>query len=374
MKTMMKNLTAIIAVAATGLGAASSSMAAPVVIGVPLATTGIYAFAGALQRNGLELALEELKASGNDNLKIIIEDTQSERNQAITLSNRLAQRDNAALIIGLTSTVETLAAAPISTENKLPFLSPASGNVTTAGEYIFKVIATPATIMLPVADYIAKRGDIKSVIYVFNRDNESYVAQKDAVKNHLESQGIKTISEEGVLGSDTDFLALATKLASRNADAIVLASTPELSANVIIQSRQAGIDPKTLFVGTPSMASPQFLKVGGKAVEGTVYVSDYFIGGDSDLNKKFVESYRARYKEDPDMWAAVGYTEMQLAAEAVRLAGDNPDRASLTQALGKIKDFPVVLGNGNFSINDQRLPEYGGFVLQIKDGKQVLVD
>lgn len=372
MKRFIKDAIMHCAVFSLALGAAGAA-SAKVKIGAPMATTGIYAFSGALQKNGMEVALDELEAAGNDSFSLLIEDTQSERNQAITLANRMALRDKVDLIIGLTSTVETLAAAPISTENELPFLSPASGDVTTAGEYLFKIIATPDTIMRPVAEYALENASLNNVAYVFNRDNDSYIAQKNAVKAIFEEAGVKTDTEEGVLGSDSDFLALATKLASRKLDAIVIASTPELSANFIIQARQAGVDPNILFVGTPSMASPQFEAVGGEAIEGTLFVSDYFVGGESETNQRFVEGYRAKFNEDPDMWAAVGYTGLHLAAEAVRIAGDDADRAAIVDALAKIKDFPVVLGNGTFSF-DNRLPEYGGFVLTVKDGQQVLAD
>ena len=81
-----------------------------------------------------------------------------------------------------------------------------------------------------------------------------------------------------MLTSDTDFLAVITKIIATKPEAVFLALVAEQSANFIIQARQQGIDPATKFLGVPNFGSDQFTLIGGKAVEGAVYVADYYAG------------------------------------------------------------------------------------------------
>ena len=206
------------------------------------------------------------------------------------------------------------------------------------------------------------------VAYVFNRDNDAYISQKNGVKSVFEAKGVKTVAEETIVGGDTDFTALATKLASLDIDTLLVSTTAEVSANIIIQAKQAGLSPKVRVIGTPSMASQQFLKVGGSAVEGTIFVSDYFLESESALNKTFRANYKKQFNIEPDVFAAIGYNQLKVAAAAVKAAGPKYDRESVRSAAAGIKDLPTVLGNGKLTINDKRTPIYGGFVITVKNG------
>ncbi|MDB5829058.1 MAG: Branched-chain amino acid transporter, amino acid-binding protein, partial [Variovorax sp.] len=117
-----------------------------------------------------------------------------------------------------------------------------------------------------------------------------------------------------------------------------------------------------------TLASLNFIKIGGKAVEGTYIVSDYAPSNPSPQNVAFVKAYTAHYKAAPDVWAAMGYTIGQLAAQAVQNAGPNPDRTKIRDELGKLNRVPVVIGSGTWSVNSARQPSYGGVLLQVKNG------
>ena len=143
---------------ALGLGAASSAVRAQEIpIGVPMALTGPYAFVGVPIRNGIVLALEEANANGTlgaARIKIIGEDTASDKAQAISLTNRLSASDKVLLMLGPTSSIEGLAAAPVANDLKLPMLTSAvSGDVLKAGPWSYKITAAPADIMTAFGKY-----------------------------------------------------------------------------------------------------------------------------------------------------------------------------------------------------------------------------
>jgi hypothetical protein len=126
--------------------------------------------------------------------------------------------------------------------------------------------------------------------------------------------------------------------------------------------RQQGIDAKVKFLGVPNMGADQFVIIGGKAVEGSVYVADYFPGMDTAENKRFVESYRKKYNRSPDNGAALGYTAVEIAAATIKAAGANPTHDSIRAALENTKELPVILGRGKFSFDAERGAQYQGVI------------
>lgn len=358
--------------------AAPVARAQEVVIGVPMALTGPYAFVGVPIRNGIVMGLEEAQASGmlgSLKLKLVQEDTASEKAQAISLTSRMAVRDKALLIMGPTSSIEGTAAAPVANDLQVPLFSSAvSPDVTKAGKWSFKVTASPAVIMGALGDYVVAKIKPKTAVMVFVRDNDGFIGQKNVIRDSLKAAGVTILSEESVASGDSDFTALATKLVAAKPDLVYFSIGAEAGAALIIQAKQAGLPATTRLIGPPGMASQQFMKVGGSAVEGTILVADYFGGGTSDLNRRFQAAYEKKYGSKPDNWAAVGYSMALVASAALKDAGPNPDRAKVRDALERSKDVPVLLGAGKWNLDAGRNPSYGAAVIMVKGGTFVLAE
>jgi len=356
----MLNRTTLAGLVAATLVGGVTARAQEIPIGVPI-------------KNGIVLALEEANAHGTlgaAKLKIIVEDDASDKGQAITLANRMNAVDKVLMMLGPTSSIEGLAVAPVANELKMPmFTSAVSGDVLKAGPWSYKVTASPADIMTEFGRFAAEHLKVKKTVFVFNRDNDGFVAQKNVFRDALVKGGGSVVSEEAILGQDTDFVALSTKLAASGADSVFIASPAEQGANIIIQARQAGLSDKVAILAPPSMASQAFIKTGGPAVEGSYLVADYFGGSDTPQNKAFIAAYQAKYKAQPDNWAAVGYALGSIAVEVMKTAGPGADREAIRSAFGKIGKQPTVLGNGTFEFGPDRAPHYGAAILTVKGGR-----
>jgi branched-chain amino acid transport system substrate-binding protein len=369
---VLSKLAAVALAASAALACSLHAEAAEIDIGAELALTGPYAFAGVPSRDGIAIALEEINArklAGPHTIKLTIEDTASDKQQAISLINRFGRDDKILLVLGPSSSLEGIAVAPVANTLKVPLLTTTaiSDDIIKAGEWSFRTPASAANTIGAIANYAVKKQGVKSAALVFVRDNDGAIAQKNVARDALKAAGARIVAEESVLSADTDFAAVITKLQATPVDAIFMANPSEQSANFIIQARQAGIDPKTRFIGTPAMGSARFVQVGGKAVEGTSFAADYFPAGASEQNKRFVRAFKAKFNKDPDALAALGYTSMLVAAEAIKRAGPTPDRQKIRAALAGIRDLPVVLGGGKFSFDASRAPNYGAPVLTVKD-------
>ena len=107
-------------------------------------------------------------------------------------------------------------------------------------------------------------------------------------------------------------------------------------------------------------------------MEGVYLIGDWVPGGSSELGKAFDASFQAKYGHAPDNWNAVGYGGMRVMANAIKNAGPNPTREGIRDALTVTKDVEVVVGQGNYTVDEQRVPRPGMNVLTIKDGAFVL--
>jgi branched-chain amino acid transport system substrate-binding protein len=341
-------------------------------VGIFNATTGVYAFGGVPIQNGMRLALEEANKAGlpgGAKFRIVEGDTAGDKGQTINLVNQFTRRDRVVMILGPTTSVEALAAAPMVNDLKVPMITGASAtDILAAGPYSLKIAARATDVMGFLAQHAVQKMNVRKVAFVFDQGNEGFVAQKNAMRDSMRKLGATIAEEDGIQASDSNFLALATKLASQDLDAVFMAAPAELSANFFVQLRQAGLPPKVRFLGPPTFASQGFIKTGGKAVEGTVLIADYSPANPHPVNQAFITAYRARYNAAPDNWAAMGYTVGLLAVQAVRNAGPGADREKIREQVTRLKNVPVPIGINSWNMDAERNANYGGAVLVVKDG------
>ncbi|WP_213958011.1 MULTISPECIES: ABC transporter substrate-binding protein [unclassified Variovorax] len=368
----------------TGLAVALSANAANAqpkeyIIGAPVALTGTYAWVGVPSREGMDVAIAELNESGylgTDKLKVIVEDTGSEKSQVVALINRFASRDKALMILGPSSSVEGIAAAPVANDLKIPMLSPTavSDRINKAGPWSFRMPASPSAVSIEVCNYAVKKLGTKSVALVVARDNDGAVAQHDAALKCFKEHGVNVVFDDSVLAADSDFLALQSKMIGSKPQALFMALGGEQAGNFAVQARQNGIDAKVQFMGGPAMGAGQFLTIGGGAVEGTIYPADYFAGLAGNDNKRFVAAYEKRFNRQPDFGAALGYSAVKMAAAVIKSSGSDPTREQIRAALQSIKDQASIVGSGRFSFDQDRGGTYTPVILRVKNGKIVAAE
>jgi branched-chain amino acid transport system substrate-binding protein len=366
-----------IALATALLSATALTQAAEYTVAVVQALTGGAAFIGTPVANGAALAAEEInrkqELGAGNTIKVITADDANDRSQTLSLMQRYAADPNILMFMGPTSGAVAVAAANAANTLKLPMQTQSNSmDVLKAGPWSF-TLTQPGEITLPyIANYAVDKLKIKDCTVIGIHDVEIYVTMQKVFENVVKSKGGKIGSVEAIKGTDADFSALATKVVGRDADCVFISASAPQAANIVIQLRQAGLDPNTRILGHNALSSPQFLERGGKAVEGVYLIGDWLPGTSDEASRAFSAAYKAKYKVEPDNWAAWGYSSMRVTMDAIKQAGPNPTRESIRQAMAKAKNVPVLVGNGKYTRDAERVPFVGMHVLQVKNGTFVM--
>ncbi|MCL4184352.1 MAG: ABC transporter substrate-binding protein, partial [Burkholderiaceae bacterium] len=134
-------------VASVLVGTASVAAQEPIRIGAFLSATGPAAFLGDPEQKTLEMYVERINAGGGvlgRKLQLFAYDSGGNAEKARTFTKRLIEQDKVDVIVGGSTTGETMAAVPLAEEAQVPFISLAGAVVIIepVKKWVFK---TPHT-------------------------------------------------------------------------------------------------------------------------------------------------------------------------------------------------------------------------------------
>ena len=361
----------LLAVAAGMTLAAHAAQAADRKIIILQALTGGAAFVGVPASDGMKFAADEMNAKnflGADKITYEVVDSASARAQAMAAVTRYAADPNVLFILGPTTAPEAIPSAGVANDAKIGMKAMTNAvGLLAAGPGGF-ISAQPPLITMPqLGNYAIDVAKVKSCATIRFTDNEAYVDLERIFVEHTTKRGMTFVDRTGIKQADTDFSAIATRIVAAKPDCVMLFTLGPSAANLAIQLKQAGLPANVRLIGQTGLSSPQLVQIGGAAVEGLVFNSDWMPGGNSPATTAFAAAYKAKTGKDADNWAALGYSYMTVVASAIKAAGPNPTRESIRDALAKTKDVPVVVGTGKYSYVD-RIPTYGSVFLVVKNG------
>ncbi|MDF3904323.1 ABC transporter substrate-binding protein [Paracoccus sp. AS002] len=351
---------------------APMAMAKEVKVAIIQSLTGSPAFIGRGIADGAVMAIEDINAKGlageGVTIQYTLDDDAGDRGQALGLiGRRAADSENIAIIGPTTGAIAPAAPAAANDLGILAYMQSNNDAVPQAGPWSFP-FSQPASIATPpIADYAAQKRGVQNCAVITVLDNEAYVAMANVFMERVREHGVQA-QLDGVKLSDIDFSALAVKVSQSDADCLFIATPAALGANVIMQFKQAGLDPEVQIFGLQSLASPEFLNTGGSAVEGVTVIGEWTPGGFDEPSRAFAEAYKARHGVEADNWAPQGYSTMMVFADALRRAGPDATREELRDALAGIKDVPVIVGEGVYNFTPERAATFGMGILTVKDG------
>jgi branched-chain amino acid transport system substrate-binding protein len=356
--------------------AQSEDSTEPIYIGVSGPLTGPNARYGEQWKKGFDLALDEINGAGGINgrpLEYIFEDTQSDPKQSVTVAQKFVADDRIIVELGDFSSSASMAASPIYQRGGLVqfgFTNSHPDFTNAGGDYTWSNSVTQGQASPALADFAIETLGLQRLA-VFYLNNDWGVSSNDLFAARVAELGGEVVATESYLAEEKDFRSALTNVREANPDGIILFSYQADGALIAQQVRQAGLE--VPLVASSSLQSPDFLELGGEAVEG-VYVLGQFLPTDPRPHvKTVVDNFVAKYGEAPDYFAVHAYDTMILIAKAIELGG--PTREGVHSALPQLKDVPsVVYGKASFDPETRRVMNPEFVQLQVKDGEFALWD
>jgi branched-chain amino acid transport system substrate-binding protein len=373
----------IASLAALLLAAGAAVAQEPIRIGAFLAVTGGAAFLGDPEQKTLELYVEKLNAAGGllgRKLQLVSYDSAGDAEKARTFVKRLIEQDKVDVIVGGSTTGETMAVVPLVEAAGVPFISLAGAVVIIepVKKWVFK---TPHTDRMACERiFIDMRGrGIERVGLISGAGGFDKSMRAECLKV-APGHKIQIVADEAYGGGDTDMTAQLTKIKNTaGVQAVLNAGFGQGPAIVTKNFRQ-------LAIGVPlyqshGVASKEFIKLAGDAAEGVRLPAAALLVAetlpDADPQKKIVvgysREYAARFKSDVSTFGGHAYDGLMLAAEAVRRAGSTKKEA-VRGALESIRGYVGTGGVVNMSAQDHMGLDVSAFrMLEVNKGNWVLV-
>ncbi len=352
--------------AAAQAGGARAEDAPPVPVGLVAILSGPNAAYGTAIRAGVELALAEVNAKG-PRIALTVEDSGGSKDGAINAARKLIGRDRVAAIIGPTLSNEMFAMGPVANGRGIPTIgtSTTANGITDIGPFIFRT-ALPEADVIPVTMRKAVARGVKSIALMYADDDAFSKSGFEVMKTAATGAGLTLLTTESFASRDTDFSAQLTKIRSLKPDAVGISALVEPVSGVLLQARQLGFGPETLFIGGNGSNSPKLGQIAGAAADGLIVGSPWFIGKQDPANQAFVAAFRGKYGRDPDQFAAQAYDTLFILAAAIARAG-NADPQRIRNALLRTDRVGVM---GPFRFDEKRNPASaeGVVVLEMHGG------
>jgi branched-chain amino acid transport system substrate-binding protein len=338
---------------------------AQIKIGVDIAVTGPAAAIGASTKNAILLWPKEIAGQKVD---YIILDDASDPTNAVRNVHKLINEEKVDLIVGPNTTPAALALLDVVAEAGTPMVAlAASASIVEPQDarraWVFKLPQNDSHMATILTQHMADNG-VKTVGFIGFAD--AYGDSWWREFSHLaELRKIKIVASERYNRNDTSVTGQILKIMSAQPDAVLIAgsATPAVLPQKTLVERGY----KGRIYQTHGIATADFLKVGGKDVEGT-----FFPTGPAVVAKQlplsnpvrktaldFTRRYEAAYGADSvTQFAADAWGAYMLIANAVPQAlksgqpGSKQFRAALRSALENTHDLTIPQGVVNMSPKD----------------------
>jgi branched-chain amino acid transport system substrate-binding protein len=348
------------ALATTGVAKADG-----IKVGVTISQTGPAASLGIPQQKSVAFLPKE---AGGQKIEYIVLDDASDPTKAVANGRKLATDDNVDVLVGSSITPNSLALVEVASELKIPLISLAASSKIVSPmddkrKWVFKTPQNDSLMAAAIVDHMAASG-VKTVGFIGFSDayGDGWLNEMKAA---LEKHNIALAAVERYSRSDTSVTGQVLKLMAANPDVILVAGSGTPAALPEKALRERGY--KGVIYQTHGAANVDFLRVGGKDVDGTIMpAGPILIAGqlpDSNPLKKVGMQYTAEYEAangagSITTFGAHIYDAGILLANAIPVAlksakpGTPEFRVALRDALEGLKDVNGTHGVFTMSPTD----------------------
>ena len=343
-------------------------------IGGIISESGAVEAYGAAAKKGMDLALEELNAEGGFNgkpISIVYKDDATNAQIGQQVTKELIEDEGIKMIIGAISSTVTLAIAPQCEEAGAILLSPAASatSVSNAGDWIFRNYPSDQLEGTAMAKFAKEElGAERVVIFAYDNDWGTGLAEvfKKQYEGRFRSVEKSFMFDESMMDQVPAWVEETKAL---DPDAVYVIGYDQELLTLLQAFESAELDAIRM---STSSVTPAIGRRAGSAAQNMVYPQTVFDLESTDPEvASFVADYRAKYNEDPDLYAAHGYDAVKVLHYAMTEANSTHPK-SVKGALISLENFDGAAGATSFdSAGDVvRYPR----IFAVRDGEPVPYD
>ncbi len=338
----MKSLKLIGLALGASLALSTAAFAEDITIAVAGPMTGDNSAFGRQMRNGAEMAVADLNASGGllgKKLVLDIEDDACDPKQARSVAEKIGSA-GIPFVAGHYCSSASIPASEAYAENNVLQITPASTNPLFTERKLWnvaRVCGRDDQQGAVAGEYIAKNFKGKNIAIL--NDKSTYgKGLADETKKALNKAGVKEKMFEAYNAGDKDFNAIVSRLKAENIDLVYVGGYHQQAGLILRQMRDQGL--KTTLMAGDALADKEYASITGPAGAGTLFTFG------PDPRKKpaaaaIVEKFKAK-NIDPEGYTLYTYAAMQVWSQAAAKAGTtNPKKVMDTIKAGS---WDTVIG------------------------------
>lgn len=339
------------------LAAATCASAQTVKIGMTVSSTGPAASLGIPEANTAKLVPKEI---GGVPVEVIVLDDGSDTTKGVANTRKLLTDDRVDVVVGSSTTPVSFAMIEVAAEQKVAMISLAASAALISPmdekrRWVFKTPQNDKLMADAIVDYMAAN-KVRSVGFIGFNDayGDGWLG---VITPALKARNIELVASERYSRSDTSVTGPVLKLMAAKPDAVLVAGSGTPAALPQKTLRERGYAGKVY--QTHGAANGDFLRVGGKDVEGTILPAGPVLVAAQlpDTNPikvaglAYVTTYEAQYGAgSSSTFGAHANDAFALLAKAIPVAartakpGTPEFRAALRDAIEGLRD--VVYSQG----------------------------
>jgi branched-chain amino acid transport system substrate-binding protein len=313
---------------------------------IPL--TGTASDYGEAVRRGIEVANDEIQSDPQRQTPLVLTIVDSGSDPEKAQQQLSEQFGNGAIVaIGGITSGEAKQMIEVADRHEKALLSPSASSpeLTGISSNFYRIFPSDHTDASKMAQSAFQDLDVKTIVII--AEEQPYAQGVHSVfKPAFQTMGGEVLQVVPFPPGTSDLEALVEHAMSFDPDAVYLAGYADGIGSMIQELRNKNYEGEILT--TSAFATSTAIAKVGEAAKG-VFLTQTVFEPDSEFAhvQRFVQAYKAKYNETPDIYAAHGYDAMKVVAAATE------DRAPLAREVkdglrDEIKEFPGVTGSIQF--------------------------
>lgn len=340
-------------------------------LGLLAPLSGVVAQGGVSARQAAELKVRAVNQgggivleSGKHPLRLIVEDTRSNPQEAVAGARKLINQKGIAALVGPILSRNAIPVARVAEQAGVPMVSPTSTHPeTTAGrKYVFRAAVTDAFQGRVLARFALKDlGEVRAAV-LFDAAGAYNQTLAKVFRSAFRDLGGELAGFEFYTTGEKDFRDQLNRIRVAGPGVLLLPNYPGDVVLQVAQAREAGLNCFILGSDGWDTMTPEEYAVVGEAFFSTLWAP----GPEDDRNRVFINAYKKAYQGSPDAVAALTYDAVGLIVEAVKKGG-GIDSGTIREGLAKIRAYPGLAGTISFAQGGDPIKSVS--IMAVKEGR-----